>query len=162
MRMDEQFKNSETIEKVPLFSCLTNKQKYALSNTIKILIFNPGEAIFRAGDDAKALYIISDGHVSIEIKGKKDLQLHTGEIFGEASIQDNMTRSGTATAVTKTMCSMISRNDIETTLGSSICNLIYYNTKKWALMRSPVFNEFTPAEINKVIISFESFLLDDG
>ena len=73
MRMDEQFENSETIEKVPLFSCLTNKQKYSLSNTIKILIFNPGEAIFRAGDDAKALYIISDGHVSIEIKGKKDL-----------------------------------------------------------------------------------------
>ena len=42
MRMEEHYKNNEAIEKVPLFSCLTNKQKYALSNTIKILMFNPG------------------------------------------------------------------------------------------------------------------------
>ena len=41
-------------------------------------MFNPGETIFRVGDDAQAMYIISDGHVSISIKGKKDIQLHTG------------------------------------------------------------------------------------
>lgn len=57
---------------------------------------------------------------------------------------------------------MISRHDIETTLGSSICNLIFYNTKKWALMRSSVFKDFDAAEINKIIISFEAFELEDG
>lgn len=65
MRMEEQYQNSEAIEKVPLFSCLTNKQKYALSNTIKIMVFNPGEVIFHQGDDAQALYIISEGNVKI-------------------------------------------------------------------------------------------------
>jgi len=39
---------------------------------------------------------------------------------------------------------MISRHDIETTLGSSINNLLFYNIKQWALMRSPVFKVLTP------------------
>jgi CRP-like cAMP-binding protein len=67
MRIEEQLKNSETIEKVPLFSCLTNKQKHALSNTIKISVFNAGEVIFRTGDDAQVMFIISEGHVRISI-----------------------------------------------------------------------------------------------
>ncbi len=157
MRMEEQYKNSETIEKVPLFSCLTNKQKFALSNTIKIMMFNPGEVIFRAGDDAQAMYIISEGNIKIEIVGKKDIELHSGEIFGEASIQDNMKRSGTAKAVTRAMCSMISRKDIENTLGASINNLIFYNTKKWAVMRSPIFKNLPNDDLNRLIISFDFF-----
>ena len=73
-----------------------------------------------------------------------------------------MTRSGTAKAASKTICSMISRTDIENTLGSSISNLVFYNTKKWALMRSSIFKKFTASEINRIIISFDSFELDDG
>lgn len=118
------------------------------------MLFNPGETIFKADDDAQALYIISDGNVRISIPGKKDIDLHSGEIFGEGAVQLNMKRSGTAEAVTKTICSMMSRNDIETTLGSSICNLVFYNTKKWALMRSPVFKHFSASEINRIIIAF--------
>ena len=152
--MDEQYKNLQAIEKVPLFSCLTNKQKHALSNTIKIMLFNAGETIFWEGDDAQALYIISEGHVRISIQGKKDIELNAGDIFGEGSIQSGMKRSGTASALNKVMCSMISRHDIETTLGSSVNNLLFYNIKKWALMRSPVFKVLTPVEINRLIISF--------
>ena len=65
-----------------------------------------------------------------------------------------MKRSGTASALSKVMCSMISRYDIETTLGSSINNLLFYNIKKWVLMRSPVFKLLAPAEINNIIIAF--------
>lgn len=124
------------------------------------MMFNPGEVIFRAGDDAQAMYIISEGNVKIEIVGKKDIELHSGEIFGEASIQENMRRSGTAKAVTRTLCSMISRKDIESTLGASINNLIFYNTKKWALMRSSIFNHLSPQDLNRIIISFEFFTVE--
>lgn len=65
-----------------------------------------------------------------------------------------MKRSGTAKAVTRTMCSMISRKDIESTLGASITNLVFYNIKKWALMRSPIFKQMSPLELNRVIIAF--------
>lgn len=72
-----------------------------------------------------------------------------------------MKRSGTAKAVSRTMCSMISRKDIESTLGSSIINLIFYNIKKWALMRSPIFKSLSPLDLNRIIISFDSFLVQD-
>ena len=56
---------------------------------------------------------------------------------------------------------MISRYDIESTLGSSINNLLFYNIKKWALMRSSVFKFLAPTEINKIIIAFETFMVED-
>lgn len=78
MKLQEYSNNVESIKKVPLFSCLTNKQKYALSNTIKIIRFNIGEVIFSAGDDAQAMYIISEGNVAIEIPGKNVISLKQG------------------------------------------------------------------------------------
>lgn len=42
-----------------MFSSLTNKQKHLLANTVKVVAFHPDEVIFRAGDDAQILYIIS-------------------------------------------------------------------------------------------------------
>lgn len=56
---------------------------------------------------------------------------------------------------------MISRMDIESTLGSSINNLLFYNIKKWVLMRSSVFKHLSANEINKIIISFETFMVED-
>jgi hypothetical protein len=50
--------------------------------------------------------------LKIEISGKKDITLKTGEIFGEAAIQPNMKRFGSAIATSKLICSMISRKDI--------------------------------------------------
>ena len=129
---------------MPLFACLTNKQIHALAGTIKVVVFNPGEYIFRVGEGAQAMYIISDGNVKIEIAGKNDIELVSGEYFGEASIKENMKRSGSAKAVGRTVCSMISRNDVESTLGSSISSLMFYNIKKWAVMRSPIFKNVSP------------------
>lgn len=48
-----------------MFSSLTNKQKFSLASTIKIMVYNPGDFIFKAGDDAQAMYIISEGSIRI-------------------------------------------------------------------------------------------------
>ena len=72
-----------------------------------------------------------------------------------------MRRSGNAKAITKTICSMISRNDVESTLGSSISSLMFYNTKKWAVMRSPIFKNITGYDINRIIIAFQLFFMKD-
>lgn len=72
-----------------------------------------------------------------------------------------MKRSGTATAISRVVCSMISRKDIENSLGASINNLKYYNAKKWALMRSPIFKALPPADINPFITEFTQFFVKD-
>jgi len=126
------------------------------------VVFKNGEIIFRKGDDAQTIYIIAEGTVKIQITNKKDIILNAGEIFGEASLQANAKRSGTAMAASDIICSMISHKDIEDSLGSSINNLIFYNIKKWALMRSPIFKNYSAVDINKVITEFNEFLVMDG
>jgi CRP-like cAMP-binding protein len=112
MKMEEAAKNAEAIRAVPMFSSLTNKQKHLLANTIKVVVFHADEVVFRAGDDAQAMYIITEGNIKIEIEGKQDILLNAGEMFGEASLEENMKRSGTAIAISKAVCSMISRKEI--------------------------------------------------
>jgi len=54
--------------------------------------------------------------------------------------------------MTKTICSIMSRKDVEDTLGSSLNNILFYNLKKWALLRSNVFKNFQQSDLNKFII----------
>jgi CRP-like cAMP-binding protein len=42
------------------------------------MVFTTGECIFRAGDDAQSMYIISEGTVRIQIEGKNDITLVAG------------------------------------------------------------------------------------
>ena len=48
-----------------MFSSLTNKQKHMLANTIKVVVFHPQDMIFRAGDDAQTMFIITEGSIRI-------------------------------------------------------------------------------------------------
>lgn len=65
MKTDEYSRNKEIIEKISLFQCLTNKQKFALANTIKNLYYKAGDIIFKEGDLSQGLFIIAEGQVSI-------------------------------------------------------------------------------------------------
>ena len=70
----------------------------------------PGEVIFRAGDPAECAYIITAGHVEIQVGGDvKDSQAESsgprciavvgpGQLLGEMAIIDNAPRSATAIA----------------------------------------------------------------
>lgn len=40
-------------------------------------------------------------------------------------------------------------------------NLVYFNTQKWALVRSEYFNEFNNFELNKIILGFECIEVQD-
>ena len=61
-----------------MFSSLTNKQKHMLANTIKVVVFHPQDMIFRAGDDAQTMFIITEGNIRIQIDGKQDILLNAG------------------------------------------------------------------------------------
>ena len=63
----------------------------------KSAIWEPGEVIYEAGNDATEAYLILEGYVNIETKdGLKLNRLGMGEIFGETSILLNVPRTVTA------------------------------------------------------------------
>jgi CRP-like cAMP-binding protein len=50
-------------------------------NTL-FLRFEKNDVIFREGDDANCLFIVSSGKVEIKISGKAALEMKPGESFG--------------------------------------------------------------------------------
>ena len=63
----------------------------------KSAIWEPGEVIYEAGNEATEAYLILEGYVNIETKdGLKLNRLGMGEIFGETSILLNVPRTVTA------------------------------------------------------------------
>ena len=64
--------------------------------------YNPGEAIFVAGDKGDKMYVVRTGEVEVERDGKIVETLSSGGIFGEMALIDGSPRAATARA--KTAC----------------------------------------------------------
>ncbi|SDL37969.1 Crp/Fnr family transcriptional regulator [Halarsenatibacter silvermanii] len=80
--------NKQLLKKVDLFSSMEEKQIEELSDLLEFHSFSEGEAIFRAGEKGRKMYLLKSGRVKI-IKispdGKEQIIkfLEKGEIFGE-------------------------------------------------------------------------------
>lgn len=76
-----------------------------LFNSFGITI-NPGDLIFREGDEGDKMYIIQSGNIRLSkiIEGKEHelAVLGKGDFFGEMAIVTNEKRTATATALNKT------------------------------------------------------------
>ena len=70
MREKDYSRNKEVVERISLFQCLTNKQKYNLANSIKLARYRTNDTIFHLGDVSTGIYIISEGVVELRINGK--------------------------------------------------------------------------------------------
>ncbi len=83
-------------------------------------------------------------------------------MFGESALKNNERRQGTAICLEDTSCLVIGKKDMEKALGSNLKNLIFFNIQKWALIRVPNFSVYNSAEMNNIIMGFESVYMEDG
>lgn len=63
--------------------------------------FKSGETIFREGDPADCLFLVTEGQVDITLGNRLLTPLRQGEIFGEMALIDGAPRSASATARTE-------------------------------------------------------------
>jgi len=76
--------------------------------------FEPGQVIFKEGEQGRELFIIIEGEVEIRKRtsantAKTLITFHKGDIFGEMAIVEGKPRSATAIAVTS--CRMLVMNE---------------------------------------------------
>ncbi|MGI8982844.1 MAG: cyclic nucleotide-binding domain-containing protein [Pirellulaceae bacterium] len=69
------------------------------------MAFNPGDAVFQAGDEGRALYLLLEGNVEIDLDvpklGERVLaQLESGSVFGEMSFFHPAPHAATARCLT--------------------------------------------------------------
>ena len=101
---------------IALFESLTDDDLTALSQRVETVDYEPGDVIFRQGDEGSSLFVIEEGAVDISYgEGPARVvlaSLFTGQYFGELSLFDGSPRSATATASKPSRLIRLDREDL--------------------------------------------------
>ncbi len=106
----------EAIRSVPLFGSLDDEAAGDLRNLLSVREVPHGAALFRAGDQGDAMYLIESGRVRITISDddQKEIvlaELAQGDFFGEMAIIDGKQRSADATVSEDARLAVLSREN---------------------------------------------------
>jgi len=106
----------ELLSSIPIFESLTDDDLDSLSKRLEEASYEPGDAIFRQGDEGSSLFIIEDGAVEISygdgVSKVSLATLYAGQYFGELSLFDGAPRSATASALKPSRLMRLDRDDI--------------------------------------------------
>lgn len=113
----------EDLQTVDLLSSLPLKALEGLTLRATVTRFQPGELIFREGDDGLSLHVVRSGIVKIirqddaGTEGELVLQtLTAGQVFGELAILDPAPRSATAIAIDRSETIQLHKEDVDRVL----------------------------------------------
>jgi len=98
----------DRIRAVPLFSRLDEKHLATLAATAVEREYAPGDLIVSRGDSGVGFYLVAEGGVSIEKRGRTVATLGPGEFFGEMALLYEQSRSADVRAVGPTRCLVLS------------------------------------------------------
>jgi CRP/FNR family transcriptional regulator, cyclic AMP receptor protein len=114
----------DTLRHVPLFESLDDEAAAELCHLVESLDCKAGTALFRAGDQGDAMYIIEHGKVRICVRasdGKEVTltELGRGDFFGEMALLDGQRRSADAVVVDEARLAVLSREHFLSFMRSS-------------------------------------------
>lgn len=113
--------------------------------------FQPGELIFREGDEAHDAYWIISGRVEISIETPQGpsvlTTLEEGEIFGEMGMIDDLPRAASARATTATEVDVVNERDFHNEVLRDEARLLPYLDTLFERLRSA--NAMLRAELAK-------------
>ncbi len=110
--------NKACVSLVPIFNHLEKQQLAEIATTTQSMSYKKGELIYRAGDQADSLYIISKGKVRIyrlADSGKEQLVrfLYPGDFVGESALFSESIHESYAEAALDTKICVIRRSDFQ-------------------------------------------------
>ena len=107
-----------TPEHYELFQNLTKPELEVITSLLKRRVYQPGDIIIRQGDEAKELFFLARGSVSVfvpvDTNARKRLATFSaGMAFGEMAVIDHAPRSAAIVADSEVECDMLSLEDFE-------------------------------------------------
>jgi voltage-gated potassium channel len=105
------FMKIKFIKKLTLFRDLPHDCLKMIASKLTQEFFSPNETIFKAGDDAVEMYIISHGEVDISRSGKPITSLREGQVFGEIALLEETKRTADVMSITYTDLYRLQRDD---------------------------------------------------
>ncbi len=106
------------LKSFPYTSGLDSDQLQLFSGFVELLEYEPDTAVFEEGDDGDSVYFILNGEldVSMDSDWGEDIKIATltdGSVFGEMSLIDELPRSASITARTKTLVLKLNKINFE-------------------------------------------------
>lgn len=98
---------------IQLFQQLDYKEHIQLFNMFQMREFKPGDMVIRQGEPGDALFVLTQGIVTVFRDNKPIARLEPGHHFGEMALIDNSPRSATIVADTPCLLLHISRDEFE-------------------------------------------------
>jgi len=107
----------DALRSVPLFASLDDAAAAELRSLLRTRDVTTGTALFRAGDDGDAMYLIESGRVRIAVtdEDKREIvlaELAQGDFFGEMAIIDGKQRSADAVIIEDARLAVLSRDNL--------------------------------------------------
>jgi len=98
----------DELQRVRLFSGLSQRQLRQLARLAKEREFRPGVAVVEEGTmSGVGFFIIAEGEASVTVEGSEVMRLGPGDHFGELALVSEEARAATVTAVTRLRCYVI-------------------------------------------------------
>ena len=107
----------EVLKHVPLFSLFDDEELKVLSAQVELKEFQPRQRIYKMGDPNGHAYVMVTGRVRVTTVDEDHQEVVVdepshGEFFGFASMLEQTPHQTTATAIDKTVCIEVGREDI--------------------------------------------------
>ena len=104
------------LRQVPLFAELTADELHDLAAVMQPIELAPGQLLWRQGQAADALHVVSGGQIGIYLRQPGGTEVHLttlgpGEVLGELPLIDGGTRSATARVLGRARVLSLSRAD---------------------------------------------------
>lgn len=167
----------DSLNSLPLFSCLPGTLIAELVGKMQSLHFREGEIIFRQGEDGGIMYVILSGTVKVALEdphGRELVLAHRSpyEVIGETSLIDLEPRAATVTAETPLELLSLTHEDLTASLGQQytpalgtmrgIVTQMRVNYQAQTLQKLPLFSELPQDMLREIARTMDKLDLGAG
>jgi CPA1 family monovalent cation:H+ antiporter len=85
-QLDARLSAIDLVQRVPIFRDLDFSRQQAIANLLKPQLELPDAAVVRRGDKGDSMYFIASGAVRVLLQDKEDIELGSGDFFGELAL----------------------------------------------------------------------------
>ena len=147
--------NEKFLSTVPLFSCLTSRQKDSMLHAMVAQKFACGHTIISEGEEGEMFYIVKEGIVVCCENKVEKRRLGKGDYFGEQALLYNTSRTATITAATEVKLVSIGRESLKQVLGASLERVLYRNSLLIAIDKSSILRAFNYTQAEALLKNAE-------
>ncbi len=109
----------DLISHVPLFASCSKGELRKIASLADEIDLPEGKVLIREGDLGREFFVLVEGKVDVQRKGRPLDTLESGDFFGEVALVSNQPRNATVTAITPLRTLVITDRDFRNLLKDS-------------------------------------------